>query len=255
MPELKLVEGWAENCVAIADRRLPSGPLALHFYEGFPTQTPRWIVGDLPQRLGYELDRPTGSNPAPVRVANWLEADEQTVTIRTTVTNEGDAIIDKIVLNPCLAFCHCTEMADETGERLYFRRGGEWRNWTQLRRYVHAGWHERVQNFEVHGKPSYVPYTDEGYNQGNWGTSPDRLDVSVAARVHPESGLAVAIAFDRSHSACANGNADHYCIHSHGLISDLCPGDTRVRTGKIFFCAGGLEEVWERYQKELTAFN
>ena len=96
-----------------------------------------------------------------------------------------------------------------------------------------------------------MPYQPNGYD-GTWGTSPDRLDVSIAARVHPTSGLAVAIAMDRSHQASGNGNPSHYCIHSYGLISDLCPGETRVRTGKIFFCEGGLEEVWDRFGRELT---
>ena len=97
-----------------------------------------------------------------------------------------------------------------------------------------------------------TPYLKDGYNQAKWGLSPDRLDVSLAARIHPQSGLAVAIAMDRSHKASGNCNPSHYCIHSTGLISDLCPGETRERVGKIFFCDGGLDEVWQRYQDELT---
>ena len=262
MPELSLVDGWQGNVVAIRDARLPSGPLGLQFYEGFPTPfvdtvtyacpRPDWRTEGLPTTLGYELARPFGDDPLPVAVSNWLQADADTVTLTTVVTNEGDAIIDEIRLNPCLAFRHCPEMFDDMGERLFFRREGEWKNWTQLRRYVHVGWHEKVQHFEVDGKPSRVPYQPDGYNQGKWGTSPDRLDVSLAARVHPETGLAVGVAFDRSHDASGNCNPSHYCIHSCGLVSDLCAGETRVRVGKVFFCPGGLDELWARYNAELT---
>lgn len=115
------------------------------------------------------------------------------------------------------------------------------------------GWHEKVQHFEVSGRPSRVPYYADGYNRAKWGTSPDRIDVSLAARVHPTSGLAIAIAMDRSYDAAGNCNPTHYCIHSSGVISDLCPGETRTRIGKIFFCEGGLEEVWKRFNDELTS--
>lgn len=263
MPELGLNEAWKGNIAAIHDARLPTGPLALQFYEGFPTPfietvkftcpRPDWITSGLPGRLGYELKRAFGENPLPVKVSNWLEADADTVVMRTTVTNEGDAIIDDIALNPCLAFRHCPEMFDDTGERLYYRFEGAWKNWRELRRYVHVGWWEKVQRFEVAGKPSHTPYLKDGYADFNWGTSPDRLDVSLGARVHPESGLAVGIAFDRSHEAAGNCNKSHYCIHSAGKISDLCLGDTRERVGRIFFCDGGLEELWERYQAEVPA--
>ena len=251
---------WEPNIVSIRSDLLPSGPLALQFYEGFPTPfldehyhtpTPPWDRGQLPRRLGYDLARPFGPNPLPTRVSNWLEADDNSVTLRTTITNEGSAIIDEIGLGPCLAFRHCPEMFDDTGERMFFRHEGRWKNWTQLRRYVHTGWWERVQHFDVAGKPSHSAGRPGGY-RGQWGTSPDFLDVSLAARVHPRTGLAVGIAFDRSHSAAGNCNPSHYCIHSYGLISDLCPGETRTRTGRIFFCKGGLDEVWERYQRELT---
>jgi len=261
MATLGLVEDWKGNVIAIHDERLPSGPLALQFYEGFPTpfldknySTPRpdWITDELPGRLGYELERPFGEDPLPVTVSNWLRAEEDTVTMTTVVANQGDRIIDEIPLNPCLAFRHCPEMFDDAGERLFFRHKGEWKTWTQLRRYVHVGWHEKVQHFEVAGRRSRVPYLADGYDRAKWGTSPDRLDVSIAARVHPQSGLAIGITFDRSHSAAGNCNASHYCIHSTGLVSDLCPGDCRTRIGKIFFCPGGLDELWERYTNELT---
>lgn len=262
MAELGLVADWEGNVAAIHERRLPTGPLALQLYEGFPTPfienvnytcpRPDWRTEELPTRLGYELERPFGDDPLPVSVSNRLEADDNTVTMRTMVTNRGDRIIDEIHLNPCLAFRHCPEMFDDTGERLFFRHQGQWKNWTQLRRYVHVGWHEKVQHFEVDGKPSRLPYLKDGYNEGKWGTSPDRLDISLAARIHPQTGLAVGIAFDRSHYASGNCNSSHYCIHSTGIISDLCPGDSRTRVGKIFFCAGGLDELLERYTKELT---
>ena len=55
MPELKLIDEWEGNVVAITEERLPSGPLALQFYEGFPTPfietvhytcpRPDWIIG------------------------------------------------------------------------------------------------------------------------------------------------------------------------------------------------------------------
>ena len=262
MPELGLIDGWAGNVIAIHDERLPSGPLALQFYEGFPTPfletvhytcpRPDWRIDGLPSRLGYELEEPFGDDPLPVTVSNWLDASADTVTMTTVVTNRGDAIIDEIELAPCLAFRHCEEMFDDTGSRLFFRHQGHWKNWTQLRRYVHVGWHEKVQHFDVEGKPSRVPYLQDGYNEWSWGTSPDRVDVSLAARVHPVTGLAIGIAFDRSHHASGNCNPSHYCIHSRGLISDLCPGDSRTRIGKIFFCDGGLDDLWERYDKELT---
>jgi len=260
MPKLSLPEGRKGNTAIIRDERLPSGPLALQFYEGFPTPdiddkytppTPAWIVDGLPARLGYEIEKPFGKDPLPVRTSNWLEADDGAVTITTVVENYGEAIIDEIGLNPCLAFRACPEMADDTGERLFFRHEGRWKNWRGLRRYVHVGWHEKVQSFEVAGRPSRLPYCKDGYNRANWGTSPDRLDVSLAARVHPKTGLAVAIAMDRGHGAAGNCNPSHYCIHSSGLVSDLCPGQSRTRKGRIFFCDGGLDEAWERYNAEL----
>ena len=259
MPEIRLPEEGKGNVVHIADPRIPSGPLHLQFYEGFPTIgdegeiAPEWITGELPHRLGYEVETPAGKDPLPVRTVNWLEADGDTVTITSTLTNAGEVIVDEIKLNPCLAFRKCSEMFDDTGERLFFRCGGEWKNWRELRRYVNVGWHEKVQHFEVSGRPSRVPYYADGYNRAKWGTSPDRIDVSLAARVHPTSGLAIAIAMDRSYDAAGNCNPTHYCIHSSGVISDLCPGETRTRIGKIFFCEGGLKEVWKRFNDELTS--
>ena len=262
MPELALIEGWTGNTAAIHDTRLPSGPLAQQFREGFPTPfietvhytcpRPDWKTKALPTRLGYYLEKPFGDDPLPVTVSNWLEAEENTVTMTTLVANRGQVIIDEIRLSPCLAFRHCSEMFDDTGSRLFFRHQGQWKNWSQLRRYVHVGWHEKVQHFEVAGRPSSESCLQDGYNEHRWGVSPDRLDVSVAARVHPETGLAIGIAFDRSHEASGNCNPSHYCIHSQGLMSDLCPGDSRTRVGKIFFCDGGLDELWERYARELT---
>ena len=32
----------------------------------------------------------------------------------------------------------------------------------------------------------------------------------------------------------------------------MSAGDTRTRTGKIFFCPDGLDELWERYGREPT---
>jgi len=76
MPQLALIDEWEGNIAAITDQRLPSGPLALQFYEGFPTPfietahytcpRPDWLTEGLPSRLGYELDRPFGENPLPV---------------------------------------------------------------------------------------------------------------------------------------------------------------------------------------------
>ena len=32
----------------------------------------------------------------------------------------------------------------------------------------------------------------------------------------------------------------------------MCASDTRTRVGKIFFCSGSLDELWEWYGRELT---
>jgi hypothetical protein len=261
MPTLGPVDKWEGNIVAIYDDRLKTGPLALQFHEGFPTPfietvnftcpRPDWQTDQLPGKLGYALEKPFGEDPLPVTVSNWLDADGQTVTMKTVGVNQGSDIIDEIVLSPCLAFRHCPEMFDDTGDRLFYRHEKIWKNWRELRRYVHAGWGEKVQHFEIKGRPSRMAELTDGYDPWGWGLSPDRLDISLAARVHPESGLAIGIAFDRSHSASGNCNKSHYCVHSAGKISDLCPGEKRTRIGKVFFCDNGLDELWDRYNSEL----
>jgi len=264
MPTIELIPDWKPHFVAIRDTRVSAGPLSLELFEGFPTlhrdpatkakvtSRPEWVTAELPRELRYEMDHVIGPSPLPARTSVRVEADPETVTIIATVQNTGASIIDEIELNPCLAFRHCPEMADDTGERLYVRHEGRWKNWLEMRRYVHVGWHANVQMFEVVGRPSRVRDLAEFYNDSKWGTSPDRVDAPVAARVHPATELAVGIAFDRSHKVAGNCNASHHCIHSFGLVSDLCPGDRRTRVCKIFVCPGGLEQLWQRYQRELT---
>lgn len=84
MATLGLVDDWEGNIAAIYDKRLRMGPLALQFYEGFPTPfldtvsytcpRPDWQTEDLPTkpsgiRAMFGAGRGHGGLCATVRVA------------------------------------------------------------------------------------------------------------------------------------------------------------------------------------------
>ena len=67
------------------------------------------------------------------------------------------------------------------------------------------------------------------------------------------AGFMLAIALDRCSSVTGNFNTWPSCIHANPAWGTLEPGEEAMVRGKIYFFAGTLEDVSERYVRDFEA--
>ena len=76
------------------------------------------------------------------------------------------------------------------------------------------------------------------------------LDDGLLIRRLPDKKRIIAFGWDRVHRVSM-----HYtysCMHSNARITDLKPGQTETRRGKIYLVGGSVEDVAKRYRKEFA---
>ena len=93
----------------------------------------------------------------------------------------------------------------------------------------------------VHGE-QMAPHQVQ-YHSKSW-----TLDDGVILRHSPDKTRLVAFAWDRVHRVSMNFT--HSCMHSNPRVTDLEPGASCRRTGRIYFLTASAEEFWDRYAKD-----
>jgi hypothetical protein len=206
---------------------------------GLRSEVYEWRGGG--QSAEYSLENP-GKKRGKARLDVRLSSENDGVRIDTSVTNLDTHIIEDVKYNACLQSKHVPFFRDTEGERVHVWTSEGWRPVASLPCRVGPKNYRRMQNYFV--KDHEPNELVDGF-MGNWGFCPTPLAKAFIARTSSESALAMGFMWDRAFYCRTNMNDSHHCMHSQGQIDDLPPGQTRTRTGKIFFAESGLDEVYE----------
>jgi hypothetical protein len=198
-------------------------------------------------QLGDGSARLEWTEPGVCSLSVLLRPGSDTVDITITVGNLTDDVWDDVFAFNCLALLQAPTFADPEMARTYvctgdsgFRRLADTSRDTNQ---VISG-RQQMQFYMVRGNAPPAWLLRDGFNC----ISPETVSRAFVATV--AAGCTKVVGMAAADGLFVFNNSGYSCVHVASRIASLQPGERRDMKCRIYFVAGTLRDVYERYSEE-----
>ena len=182
--------------------------------------------------------------PGVFRYEGVAVADDSGVTVRAQLTNLSSWDWRDAYVYFCCGLDPFPAFVDHSGRRTLLYTAEGFVRASDTRRRVWGDFRATAQYYEPAGRP--MPRTEEGFNFGECGISPQQVVGGIVLRECVD-GKETLVVFTRKHRAVFLDISElNNCIHAEPAAGDLARGECASMEGSMRFVEGSASEVADR---------